>query len=166
MSPALSAFLSYTVVQEAGITERETLESKPEGGERASHLDTQGSLQKENKTNTTNNKTASAKALRRRNSKRLSQCSGSSNRAADTGCGPSPQVQLQPWGLRGAAEGREEGGQLARWVEQQQEDLELEEGSRGGRGRRARRIFLSKAGVSRKYHVLEEVTRCDLLAHR
>lgn len=42
-------------------------------------------------------------------------------------------------------------------MEQQQEDLELEEGSRGGRGRRASRIFSSKAGVG----VKEEIPRCD-----
>lgn len=118
-------------------------------------------LQKENK-NKYQQQNSKCKGPEAAQIARLGPSAQESNRAADTGCGSEFPGTAAATGLLRGAEGREREGSWPGGMEQQQEDLELEEGSRSGRGRRASRIFLSKAGVGvKEVPCPEEVTRCD-----
>ena len=93
-------------------------------------------LQKENK-NKYQQQNSKCKGPEAAQIARLGPSAQESNRAADTGCGSEFPGTAAAMGLLRGAEGREREGSWPGGMEQQQEDLELEEGSRSGRGRRA-----------------------------
>ena len=86
------------MVIRAAFSEKVTFESKPEGGERASHLDTQGSFAK-GKKQIQQQQNSKCKGPETAEIARLGASAQESNRAGDSDAGLSSQVQLLSMGF-------------------------------------------------------------------